>query len=139
ETGIMHEMMTKPDTLSASLVDSPVGMAAHVLEKVSSFTNKANRDRDDGGLQLKYTYDQLLTLVMIYWTAPNIAGTSRLYKEHSLSNSTVTAEVVKVPAGLVDTEHEMIRSPKALAEANYARLVQYSDLRDGGHLMFFEE
>lgn len=139
ETGALHYMMTKPDTVSSALIDSPVGLAAYVLEKVSSFTNKAYRDMDDGGLQIKYTYDQLLTLVMIYWTSPNVAASSRLYKEHIASNSTVGAEVVPVPAGLVDTEHEMIRSPKALAEANYAKLVQYTDLRDGGHLMFFEE
>ncbi|KAH9390410.1 epoxide hydrolase [Tyrophagus putrescentiae] len=139
ETGVMHLMMTKPDTLSSALVDTPTGMAAHILEKLSSFTNKANRAMDDGGLELKYTKDQLITLVMIYYTTPSVAATARLYKEFILSNSTVTSEVIQVPAGLVDTEHEMIRSPKALAEANYAKLVQYSDLRDGGHLMFFEE
>lgn len=91
ETGILHLMATKPDTICGALVDSPVGMAAHVLEKYSSFVDMANRDLKNGGLNQKWTKDELLTIVMIFWNArDNFAGTCRMYKELVSAGTGVT-------------------------------------------------
>lgn len=81
ETGVLHYMATKPDTLTSALVDSPVGTAAHILEKYSTFVNTENRNLDDGGLLQKFTMDELINVVMIYWTSGNIGSTARIYKE----------------------------------------------------------
>lgn len=82
ETGYMHIQATKPDTIGAALADSPIGMAAYILEKFSTWTNKNNRMEDDGGLRKKFTLDELLTNVMIYWTSNNIASSQRYYYEN---------------------------------------------------------
>lgn len=74
--------------------DSPIGLAAYILEKFSVWTNTEHRNLPDGGLTKfvtypfvinicyrKYTLDELLTLVMIYWTNGNIANSQRYYRE----------------------------------------------------------
>lgn len=82
ETGYFHLQATKPDTIGAALVDSPVGLAAYILEKFSTWTNRAGREADDGALTSKFTLDELLTNVMLYWSSGNIAASQRFYKEN---------------------------------------------------------
>lgn len=81
ETGYFHFHVTKPDTVGASLVDSPVGLAAYLLERFAAATDRNYVDKEDGGLTDKFTMDELLTNVMIYWTSGNVASSLRLYKE----------------------------------------------------------
>ncbi len=90
ETGILHLMATKPDTIASVLIDSPVGMAAHILEKFSTFVDTENRNAEDGRLTAKFTLDEMLTNVMIYWTSGNVAATCRIYKSLIQENSGVT-------------------------------------------------
>lgn len=99
--------------------DSPVGLAAYLLEKFSSWTDLRNRDLVDGGLERykrefyfallflakkniwiqqgvcdccclhlnrKFSLDDLLTNVMIYWTTGSIVSSMRFYKENFKSN-----------------------------------------------------
>jgi len=82
ETGYFNLQATKPDTVAAALVDSPVGLAAYILEKFSTWTNPKNRYKEKGGLTDQFTLDELLTNVMIYWISGNIASSQRFYKEN---------------------------------------------------------
>ena len=65
-----------------ALNDSPVGLAAYILEKFSTWTHKDNVDLYDGGLTKKFTMDELLTNVMIYWLNGCITSSQRFYKEN---------------------------------------------------------
>ncbi|XP_012499801.1 PREDICTED: epoxide hydrolase 1 [Propithecus coquereli] len=51
ESGYMHIQCTKPDTVGCALNDSPVGLAAYILEKFSTWTNAEYRYLEDGGLE----------------------------------------------------------------------------------------
>ena len=53
ETGYHHIQATKPDTIGAALIDSPVGLAAYILEKWSTWTKNEYINRPDGGLTEK--------------------------------------------------------------------------------------
>jgi len=161
ESGYMHIQSTKPDTIAAGLVDSPVGLAAYILEKFSTWTNPENRNKEKGGLTEKFTLDELLTNVMIYWTSGNIAASQRFYKENLSQNELagyekgdtgeldtndsrltlifVDRQKVLVPAATVDAPHEMVRTPRLFVQNSYANLVQYSDFERGGHFTAFEE
>lgn len=139
ESGYMHIQATKPDTVGAALVDSPVGLAAYILEKFSTWTNPAYRDRDDGGLTEKFTLDELLTNIMIYWTSGNIASSQRFYKENLARHNPIANAKLTVPAATVDTPHEMVRTPRKLVEHAYTNLVSYSEFPVGGHFTAFEE
>lgn len=81
ESGYFHIQATKPDTVGTALNDSPVGLAAYVLEKFSTWTNPNNVTKPDGGLTEKFTLDELLTNVMIYWISNNVTSSLRYYKE----------------------------------------------------------
>ncbi|MGH0169776.1 UNVERIFIED_CONTAM: hypothetical protein FKN15_059646 [Acipenser sinensis] len=86
ESGYMHIQATKPDTAGCGLNDSPVGLAAYILEKFSTWTDKQFRDLEDGGLERKFSLDDLLTNVMIYWVTGSMVSSMRFYKENLNTN-----------------------------------------------------
>ncbi|XP_035659498.1 epoxide hydrolase 1-like [Branchiostoma floridae] len=140
ETGYMHLQATKPDTVGFALNDSPVGLAAYILEKFSTWTNPANRDLADGGLEKYYTKDELLTSVMIYWTTGTITSSARLYKELFSGKAMETnAMLVTVPTGNAAFPHELGHNPEAWCSLFYTNLVHYTLMPDGGHFPAFEK
>lgn len=64
------------------LSDSPAGLVAYLFEKFSVWTNPDYRFREDGGLLEKYTMDELLDNVMVYWVTNSITTSQRLYAEN---------------------------------------------------------
>lgn len=88
ESGYMHIQSTKPDTVGAALHDSPVGLAAYILEKFSTWTNSENINKPDGGLTENFTLTELLTNIMIYWIN-NPTSSMRFYKEFSNSKNSI--------------------------------------------------
>ena len=64
-----------------ALNDSPMGLAAYILEKFSTWTDRSAIDTHDGKLTHKFSYDELLTNVIIYWTTKSIGTSQRFYKE----------------------------------------------------------
>lgn len=104
ETGYLHLQATKPDTVGKltayltflffkfllniilnfkgmALSDSPIGLAAYLLEKFSTWTKASGKQLQDGGLLEKFTMDELLNNVMIYWTTNSITTSMRMYSE----------------------------------------------------------
>lgn len=61
---------------------SPVGLAGYILEKFSTWTNKEYISRADGGLLEKFTLDELLDNIMLYWVTNSLTTSVRLYSEH---------------------------------------------------------
>ena len=76
-----------------ALTDSPIGLAAYILEKFSVWTNKDYSDLPDGGLTKHFTLDDLLTNIMIYWGTGSVTSSMRLYKE-SFSGEVLEKEPV---------------------------------------------
>ncbi len=65
-----------------ALNNSPLGLAAYLMEKFSTWTNPAFREKNDGGLKEKFTLDELLDNVMIYWVTGSITSSMRYYAEN---------------------------------------------------------
>lgn len=64
------------------MTDSPAGLAAYILEKFSTWTNKSFKSTQDGGLlSNRYSKTDLLDNVMIYWITGSITTSMRLYAE----------------------------------------------------------
>ncbi|KAI4471860.1 epoxide hydrolase 1-related [Holotrichia oblita] len=143
EMGYLHIQATKPDTVAVGLNDSPVGLAAYIIEKFTTWTNPSWKDRADGGLKEKYSYTDLLDNVMIYWVTNSITTSVRLYAESMSkainlnlffvlqSTGTCTKCLCKVP-------HELAYQPDSILSLKYKYLVHTSDLADGGHFAAFE-
>lgn len=62
-------------------MQAPAALATYILEKFSTWTNPEYRFREDGGLLEKYTMDELLDNVMVYWVTDSITTSMRLYAE----------------------------------------------------------
>ncbi|XP_052333580.1 epoxide hydrolase 1-like isoform X2 [Oncorhynchus keta] len=122
--------------------DSPVGLAAYILEKFSTWTDFNNRDLEDGGLERKFTLDDLLTNIMIYWTTGSIVSSMRFYKENlktNIDNRLDNHMGVYVPTGLAAFPNELMHVPQVWARAKFRNIYSYSYMPRGGHFAAFEE
>ncbi|VDO27460.1 unnamed protein product [Onchocerca flexuosa] len=140
ETGYVHIQATKPDTVGAALTDSPVGLAAYILEKFSSWTNTTYRSLHDGGLTRKFTMDELLTIVSIYWFNGNIMNSLRFYKEHFKDPSRYHGFnlYINVPTGYASFPEDLIEQPEEIMRTMY-NVTSYTEMKVGGHFAAFEE
>lgn len=142
ETGYMHIQATKPDTAGCGLNDSPVGLAAYLLEKFSTWTDMSNRGLEDGGLERKYTLDELLTNIMIYWNTGSIVSSMRFYKENLNTNPDKRIDGltnVFVPTGLAAFPNELMHCPESWAKNKFKNVYSYTFMPRGGHFAAFEE
>ncbi|GFT10289.1 epoxide hydrolase 1 [Nephila pilipes] len=138
ETGYLHIQATKPDTVGSGLADSPVGLAAYILEKFSTWTDMKNRESDKGNLIEKFTLDELLTNVMIYWVNNNITSSVRFYKEN-IGNRAHEKMSLTVPCGFALFPNELVALPRCLMERSITQLLSYTVMPRGGHFAAFEE
>lgn len=141
ETGYMHIQATKPDTVGRGLNDSPVGLAAYILEKFSTWTSHDFRNLDDGGLTRKFSLDDLLTNIMIYWTSGCIISSMRFYKENfGQGLDAPHAKIpVFVPTGFACFPNELMHTPKLWVKQKYCKLVTFTPMDRGGHFAAMEE
>ena len=141
ETGYLHLQATKPDTVGVGLNDSPIGLLAYILEKFSYWTNPDYILLNDGGLEKKFTKDELLTIITIYWVNQNILSSQRFYKENIRDpvNAYLNNRYMSVPCGFALGPYDLIpRFPKELLEHNF-NLTHYTNIPKGGHFLAFEE
>lgn len=136
ETGYMHLQATKPDTIGVALSNNPIGLAAYILEKFSTWTNPEYRSLPDGGLTKYFTMDELLDNVMIYYLSNAILTSQRLYAESSDSHTTAyNMDRVKtgVPVGYARFRHEMVHCMDWALRDKFSNLIHSTYHPDGGH------
>lgn len=145
ETGYLHIQATKPDTVGMALSSSPVGLAAYILEKFSTWTNPAWTALLDGGLgNSTISRDAMLTNIMIYWLSNCIAPSQRFYKENidSASRPGGLLQLGNIPAvtptGIADTPHEIFLVPRAVLKGKFPNIIHYSRFESGGHFVAME-
>ncbi|KAI4471872.1 epoxide hydrolase 1-related [Holotrichia oblita] len=139
EFGYMHLQATKPDTIGVGLNDSPVGLAAYILEKYITWTNEDGKTMLDGGLKAKYSYAELLDTVMIYWVTNSITTSMRMYAESFNKAAMEFAGIsVNVPTACTRYVNDIGYQPDSLLTSRYKNLVHTNDIDDGGHFAAFE-
>ncbi|XP_035783636.1 juvenile hormone epoxide hydrolase 2-like [Anopheles albimanus] len=137
ESGYMHIQVTKPDTIGATLVGNPVGLAAYILEKFSTWTNKAYRNLPDGGLERYFTLDALLDNVMIYYLTDSITTSQRLYAEAFSTKDLFSRELERmptaVPVACAKFRYDVLNTIDWALQDRYRNLMQSNHYDDGGH------
>ncbi|XP_041971935.1 juvenile hormone epoxide hydrolase-like isoform X2 [Aricia agestis] len=141
ESGYLHLQATKPDTLGVGLSDSPAGLAAYILEKFSTWTNYNFKSLPDGGLTKKFTKEQLMDNVMIYWSTNSITTSMRLYaemftKRHFAMN--LDEIPTPVPTWFIQPKYELTYFPMWMLKGKYPNIVGDTVLDDGGHFLALE-
>ncbi|KLK88360.1 hypothetical protein SZ63_04860 [Methanoculleus sediminis] len=118
---------TKPQTIAYGLNDSPVGYAAWIIEKFHTWSDC------DGDLETIYTKDELLTNIMLYWTAgPSVRAVS--YREEWVSGSLAPDQRIDVPVGLALPPKDIDPvPPREFAERNLKDIRRWTVLERGGH------
>ncbi|CAK5022623.1 unnamed protein product [Meloidogyne enterolobii] len=138
ESGYMHIQATKPDTVGVGLNDSPIGLLAYILEKFSTWTNPSYLSLPDGGILKKYSREDILTIISIYWLQGNILSSQRYYKENFLSKNIFNSKYINIPTAYAAFPYDIGEvTPKELIQLNY-NLTQMTIFTDGGHFAAFE-
>uniref|UniRef100_A0A1A9WPB5 Epoxide hydrolase n=1 Tax=Glossina brevipalpis TaxID=37001 RepID=A0A1A9WPB5_9MUSC len=141
ESGYMHLQATKPDTIGIALHSNPIGMAAYILEKFSTWTNASYLHYPDGGLSKRFKLDDLLDNIMIYYLTDSITTSQRIYKEHfSKEQMNLYLDYVPtyVPTGCVRFKNDLIHFLDFQLEDKYRNLIHSTYYHEGGHFAAFE-
>ncbi len=121
---------TKPLTLAYGLNDSPAGLAAWIVEKFRAWSDC------NGDIESRFTKDQLLTNIMLYWTTEAMPSAVRLYYESRRSGRAVRRS--SVPTAIAVFPGEIFFSPRKWVEARY-HVQQWTEMPRGGHFAAMEE
>ncbi len=129
--GYSSIMCTRPDTIAAALQDSPAGLAAWIIDKFRDWSDCA------GDLDGRFSRDDLLTLITLYWATGTIGSSFRQYYDWE---RTPPRPMVDVPAGVTMSAEPVFRDlPRRLAERSYSDIRQWRGPTAGGHFMPMEE
>lgn len=140
ETGYFHIQSTKPDTVGVALRDSPMGLAAYMLEKFSTLTNTNYRYREDAGLTEKFTMNQLLDNIMLYWVTGCMTSAMRIYAEAFTNAAEELKRLpIQVPSGCARFPHEILLTPRSILKEKHKKLVHLTTFDRGGHFAALEE
>jgi microsomal epoxide hydrolase len=133
ETGYQQIQGTKPQTLGLALNDSPAGLAGWIVEKFRTWSDCG------GDVEKRFSKDELLTNIMIYWVTQTINSSIRLYCETMRAGRFAPAgKKIEVPTGCSIFPKEIIRPPRRWAEAQY-NVQQWTVHESGGHFAALEE
>jgi len=123
---------TKPQTLAYGLTDSPAGLAAWLVEKYRAWSDC------DGDVERRFSKDELLTAIMIYWATGTINSSVRLYYENSHAPSLTPEQRIEVPAGVAIFPKDLALPPREWA-ARSLRVERWTEMPRGGHFAAMEE
>jgi pimeloyl-ACP methyl ester carboxylesterase len=123
---------TKPQTAAFGLTDSPVGLAAWIVEKMRAWSDCG------GDIERSFTKDEILTNVTLYWLTGTIGSSMRMYSANAAIPPAQLSRRVEVPSGFSLFPGDIVRPPRAWLDrtANTARVTEPAR---GGHFAAFEE
>ena len=132
ETGYQQIQGTKPQTLAYGLTDSPAGLAGWIVEKFRTWSDC------DGDVERRFSKEELLTNIMIYWVTGTINSSTRLYYETLGPSRQKPFPNVTVPTGCAIFPKELYRSPRVWADRRY-NVTHWQRYDSGGHFAALEE
>ncbi|HZS56724.1 MAG TPA: epoxide hydrolase [Bryobacteraceae bacterium] len=133
EGAYAHLHSTRPQTLSYALTDSPVGLAAWLVEKFRNWSDC------NGDVEQAFGFDTLLTDISLYWFGDDINGSLRLYKENRLAPLTFNpGERVAPPVGVALFPRELPMPPRTWVERAFD-VRRWTVMPRGGHFAALEQ
>ncbi len=123
---------TKPQSLAFGLNDSPTALAAWLVEKFRTWSDCA------GDVEKRFTKDELLTNLTIYWATETIGSSMRLYYESAHTPSPNAGKRVEVPTAMAMLPKDLVHGPREWHEREY-NVQRWTELPRGGHFGEWEE
>jgi pimeloyl-ACP methyl ester carboxylesterase len=142
--GYFVEMPEHPQSIGYALTDTPIGMAAWMLDHDADSYEKISHafvdGRPSGGLTPEHIVDNLA----LYWLTNTATSSARLYWENfrsvyaSIASGQKTPDL-KLPVGFTVFPGELFQPPRSWAEAAYPNLIYFNEVDKGGHFAAWEE
>ena len=137
QDGYRTQQATRPQTLSYAMMDSPVGIAAWIVEKFHDWS-----DVEVGKIEAAHSKDELLTNIMIYITTRTFNTASWIYYGRREEGGRVISQEgkrVEVPTGCAVFPAEMLNwPPRSYVERIY-NVKHWTEMPRGGHFAAMEE
>ena len=131
--GYWHVQATQPQTVGFGLNDSPVGLAAWLIDKYRDWADC------DGVVERRFSREELLTHVSLYWFTETIASSCRMYMESRRAPLVFRKdERIAVPCGVLRMAREEPMPPPAWVKRAY-NVVRWTEKPKGGHFAAWEE
>jgi pimeloyl-ACP methyl ester carboxylesterase len=140
--GYFVEQATRPETIGYALLDSPIALAAWMLDHDTDAYYKIARafvDRKPSG---NLTRDNVLDNITLYWLTGTGASAARSYWEEGQENARAAGQTptpVSIPVGFTTFPGEIWRTPRSWVEKAYPNVVYFNEVGKGGHFAAWEE
>ncbi len=132
-TGYLHLQNLIPDAVTFGATDSPLALAAWVIEKFQAWSDSGERLEDT------FSLDVLATNLSFYWMTASIVSATRLYREAALEGGDVIGPPqIPVPASVLVFPEEPFRAPREWLEGVY-QIERYTEFASGGHFHSLEK
>jgi pimeloyl-ACP methyl ester carboxylesterase len=136
------EQSTRPQTLGYSLVDSPVALAAWMLDHDTDSYYKISRAFVDGEPVGNLTRDNIVDNITLYWLTGTGASATRWFWESGRAAARASGQAppaVSVPVGFTTFPGELWAAPRSWVEVVYPGLTYFNEPDRGGHFAAWEE
>ena len=140
--GYFLEQGTRPQTIGYALLDSPVALAAWMLDHDTDSYYKISRALTGGQPAGNLTRDHILDNITLYWLTGTGASAARLYWEGGRAAALAAGHgppQVTLPVGFTTFPDEIFRAPRSWVETFYPHLIYFHEASRGGHFAAWEE
>jgi pimeloyl-ACP methyl ester carboxylesterase len=140
--GYFLEQATRPQTIGYALLDSPVALAAWMLDHDTDSYEKISRAFVDGHATGGLTRDHIVDNITLYWLTGTGASAARSYWENGRAQARAAGQAppeVKLPVGFTTFPGEIFAAPRSWVEQAYPSLTYFHEASKGGHFAAWEE
>jgi pimeloyl-ACP methyl ester carboxylesterase len=140
--GYFLEQATRPQTIGYALLDSPLALAAWMLDHDTDAYYKISRAFTGGQPSGGLTRDHILDNITVYWLTGTGASAARSYWESGQAQARAAGHAppeVKLPVGFTTFPGEIFRAPRSWVEQGYPTLTYFHEASKGGHFAAWEE
>src|SRR3954453_10885007 len=140
--GYFLEQSTRPQTIGYALLDSPVALAAWLLDHATDSYEKISHAFLDGQPSGHLTRDRIVDNITLYWLTGTGASAARVYWELGRAQALGAGHAppdVSVPVGFTTFPGEIFRAPRSWVEQSYPNLTYFNQADKGGHFAAWEE
>ena len=140
--GYFLEQPTRPQTIGYALLDSPIALAAWMLDHDTDSYYKMSRAFLTGEPSGRLTRDSILDNITLYWLTATGASAARSYWEDGRALQHAAGQAVPevaLPTGFTTFPGEIFRAPRSWVEASYPNLSYFNQAEKGGHFAAWEE
>ena len=140
--GYFVEQATRPQTIGYALLDSPVALAAWMLDHDTDSYEKISRAFLDGQPAGHLTRDRIVDNITLYWLTGTGASAARAYWESGRAAALAAGQAppeVSLPVGFTTFPGEIFRAPRSWVEKAYRNLIYFNEVDRGGHFAAWEE